>query len=105
MGIQDAFFFLFACTLIKGCLSFADGVGTVMTARFRLPAGRRSDVGESEAARDRSSLQVVCNVLLLDNTVQEFRANVSQRARTSSALCFGRFSPFGFSHKGLTCML
>ncbi|XP_026803560.2 tyrosine-protein phosphatase non-receptor type 4b isoform X2 [Pangasianodon hypophthalmus] len=46
-----------------------------MTARFRLPAGRSSDVGESEVARDRSSSQVVCNVLLLDNTVQEFRAN------------------------------
>ncbi|KAK3528373.1 hypothetical protein QTP86_034129 [Hemibagrus guttatus] len=46
-----------------------------MTARFRLPAGRSSDVGESEVARDRPSSQVLCNVLLLDNTVQEFRAN------------------------------
>lgn len=59
-----------------------DGVGTVMTARFRLPAGRSSDVGESEVARDRPSSQVVCNVLLLDNTAQEFRANVSKHTHT-----------------------
>lgn len=53
-----------------------------MTARFRLPAGRSSDVGESEVARDRPSSQVVCNVLLLDNTVQEFSANVSKNTFT-----------------------
>lgn len=64
-------------------MCFADGVGTVMTARFRLPAGRSSDVGESEVARDRPSAQVVCNVLLLDNTVQEFRANVSKHTPAS----------------------
>lgn len=60
-----------------------DGVGTVMTARFRLPAGRSSDVGESEVARDRQSAQGVCNILLLDNTVQAFRVNVS--AHTTAA--------------------
>ncbi|MCJ8747511.1 hypothetical protein PDJAM_G00154310 [Pangasius djambal] len=54
---------------------YDDGVGTVMTARFRLPAGRSSDLGESEVARDRPSSQVVCKILLLDNTAQEFRAN------------------------------
>lgn len=56
---------------------FADGVGTVMTARFRLPAGRTYDVGALEEARERQHAQVVCNVLLLDNTVQIFRVNVS----------------------------
>uniref|UniRef100_A0A673LZ33 protein-tyrosine-phosphatase n=1 Tax=Sinocyclocheilus rhinocerous TaxID=307959 RepID=A0A673LZ33_9TELE len=49
-----------------------------MTARFRLPAGRSYDVGALEEARERQHAQVVCNVLLLDNTVQTFRANQDQ---------------------------
>ncbi len=48
-----------------------------MTARFRLPAGRSYDVGALEEARERQHVQVVCNVLLLDNTIQTFRVNVS----------------------------
>ncbi|KAJ8388369.1 hypothetical protein AAFF_G00133950 [Aldrovandia affinis] len=50
-------------------------VWTVMTARFRLPAGRSYNVRASELARDRQHTQVVCNVLLLDNTVQAFKVN------------------------------
>uniref|UniRef100_A0A8B9QAG5 Tyrosine-protein phosphatase n=1 Tax=Apteryx owenii TaxID=8824 RepID=A0A8B9QAG5_APTOW len=46
-----------------------------MTARFRLPAGRTYNVRASELARDRQHTEVVCNVLLLDNTVQAFRVN------------------------------
>ncbi|XP_026872433.1 tyrosine-protein phosphatase non-receptor type 4b isoform X2 [Electrophorus electricus] len=46
-----------------------------MTARFRLSTGRSADVGETEAARDRPSSQLLCNILLLDNTVQAFRVN------------------------------
>uniref|UniRef100_A0A8C1E2X7 Tyrosine-protein phosphatase n=1 Tax=Cyprinus carpio carpio TaxID=630221 RepID=A0A8C1E2X7_CYPCA len=49
-----------------------------MTARFRLPAGRSYDVGALEEARERQHAQVVCNVLLLDNTVQTFRVNQDQ---------------------------
>lgn len=54
-----------------------DPVWTVMTARFRLPAGRTYNVRASELARDRQHTEVVCNILLLDNTVQAFRVNVS----------------------------
>uniref|UniRef100_A0A670K3G2 protein-tyrosine-phosphatase n=1 Tax=Podarcis muralis TaxID=64176 RepID=A0A670K3G2_PODMU len=46
-----------------------------MTARFRLPAGRTYNVRASELARDRQHTEVVCNILLLDNTVQAFRVN------------------------------
>ncbi|XP_016406930.1 tyrosine-protein phosphatase non-receptor type 4-like [Sinocyclocheilus rhinocerous] len=52
-----------------------------MTARFRLPAGRSYDVGALEEARERQHAQVVCNVLLLDNTVQTFRANKQDQGR------------------------
>uniref|UniRef100_A0A8C1THR3 protein-tyrosine-phosphatase n=1 Tax=Cyprinus carpio TaxID=7962 RepID=A0A8C1THR3_CYPCA len=52
-----------------------------MTARFRLPAGRSYDVGALEEARERQHAQVVCNVLLLDNTVQPFRANKQDQGR------------------------
>ncbi|CAJ0967429.1 unnamed protein product [Ranitomeya imitator] len=53
----------------------ADFVWTVMSARFRLPAGRTYNVRASEQARDRQSTEVVCNILLLDNSVQAFRVN------------------------------
>lgn len=56
---------------------FKDAVWTVMTGRFRLPAGRTYNVRASELARDRQHTEVVCNILLLDNTVQAFRLNVS----------------------------
>lgn len=46
-----------------------------MTARFRLPAGRSYNVRASELARDRQHTEVVCNVLLLDNTVQAFKVS------------------------------
>ncbi|KAK2904989.1 hypothetical protein Q8A67_006788 [Cirrhinus molitorella] len=46
-----------------------------MTARFRLPAGRSYNVRATELARDRQRTEVVCNVLLLDNTVQPFKIN------------------------------
>uniref|UniRef100_A0A8C8SLX4 Protein tyrosine phosphatase non-receptor type 4 n=1 Tax=Pelusios castaneus TaxID=367368 RepID=A0A8C8SLX4_9SAUR len=46
-----------------------------MTARFRLPAGRTYNVRASELARDRQHTEVVCNILLLDNTVQAFKVN------------------------------
>uniref|UniRef100_A0AAR2KED5 Protein-tyrosine-phosphatase n=1 Tax=Pygocentrus nattereri TaxID=42514 RepID=A0AAR2KED5_PYGNA len=46
-----------------------------MTARFRLPAGRSYNVRASELARDRQHTEVVCNIVLLDNTVQPFKVN------------------------------
>ncbi|XP_055457653.1 tyrosine-protein phosphatase non-receptor type 4 isoform X2 [Psammomys obesus] len=46
-----------------------------MTARFRLPAGRTYNVRASELARDRQHTEVVCHILLLDNTVQAFRVD------------------------------
>ncbi|XP_058616491.1 tyrosine-protein phosphatase non-receptor type 4b isoform X1 [Onychostoma macrolepis] len=52
-----------------------------MTARFRLPAGRSYDVGALEEARERQHVQVVCNVLLLDNTVQTFSVNKQDPGR------------------------
>lgn len=48
-----------------------------MSARFRLPAGRSYNVRATELERDRQHTQVVCNVLLLDNTVQAFKVSVS----------------------------
>ncbi|KAI4574905.1 hypothetical protein MJT46_004184, partial [Ovis ammon polii x Ovis aries] len=52
-----------------------DLVRTVMTSRFRLPAGRTYNVRASELARDRQHTEVVCNILLLDNTVQAFKVS------------------------------
>uniref|UniRef100_A0AC11CJN7 Protein tyrosine phosphatase non-receptor type 4 n=1 Tax=Ovis aries TaxID=9940 RepID=A0AC11CJN7_SHEEP len=46
-----------------------------MTSRFRLPAGRTYNVRASELARDRQHTEVVCNILLLDNTVQAFKVS------------------------------
>ncbi|CAF97207.1 unnamed protein product, partial [Tetraodon nigroviridis] len=46
-----------------------------MSARFRLPAGRSYNVRATELERDRQHTQVVCNVLLLDNTVQAFKVS------------------------------
>uniref|UniRef100_A0A8C2KYK0 Tyrosine-protein phosphatase n=1 Tax=Cyprinus carpio TaxID=7962 RepID=A0A8C2KYK0_CYPCA len=46
-----------------------------MTARFRLPAGRSYNVRTTELARDRQRTEVVCNIFLLDNTVQPFKVN------------------------------
>uniref|UniRef100_A0A8C3G9S7 Tyrosine-protein phosphatase n=1 Tax=Cyclopterus lumpus TaxID=8103 RepID=A0A8C3G9S7_CYCLU len=44
-----------------------------MSARFHLPAGRSYNVRATELERDRQHTQVVCNILLLDNTVQAFK--------------------------------
>lgn len=55
----------------------ADPGRSVMSARFRLPAGRSYNVRATELERDRQHTQVVCNVLLLDNTVQAFKVSVS----------------------------
>lgn len=55
----------------------ADPGKSVMSARFRLPAGRSYNVRATELERDRQHTQVVCNVLLLDNTVQAFKVSVS----------------------------
>lgn len=57
----------------------ADPGKSVMSARFRLPAGRSYNVRATELERDRQHTQVVCNVLLLDNTVQAFKVSVSTR--------------------------
>ncbi|ELK25711.1 Tyrosine-protein phosphatase non-receptor type 4 [Myotis davidii] len=50
-------------------------VWTVMTSRFRLPAGRTYNVRASELARDRQHTEVDCNIFLLDNTVQVFKVS------------------------------
>uniref|UniRef100_A0AAY4CNZ6 protein-tyrosine-phosphatase n=1 Tax=Denticeps clupeoides TaxID=299321 RepID=A0AAY4CNZ6_9TELE len=64
------------CGEVKVCkVCFLDFVWTVMTASFRLPAGRNYNVRASELARDGQHSEVVCNVLLLDNTVQAFKVN------------------------------
>lgn len=68
----------------------ADPVWTVMTARFRLPAGRTYNVRASELARDRQHTEVVCNILLLDNTVQAFRVNVSDGLIANQYLAYWR---------------
>ncbi|XP_015423269.1 PREDICTED: tyrosine-protein phosphatase non-receptor type 4 isoform X6 [Myotis davidii] len=59
---------------LDGC-SCADLVWTVMTSRFRLPAGRTYNVRASELARDRQHTEVDCNIFLLDNTVQVFKVS------------------------------
>uniref|UniRef100_A0A6Q2YQ05 Tyrosine-protein phosphatase n=1 Tax=Esox lucius TaxID=8010 RepID=A0A6Q2YQ05_ESOLU len=46
-----------------------------MTARSWLPTGSNHNVRTSELAQDRRHTEVVCTVLLLDNTVQVFRVN------------------------------
>lgn len=65
----------FLTTNGKTWLLYEDFVWTVMSARFRLPAGRTYNVRASEQARDRQSTEVVCSILLLDNTVQAFHVN------------------------------
>uniref|UniRef100_A0A8D1Q1V4 Tyrosine-protein phosphatase non-receptor type n=1 Tax=Sus scrofa TaxID=9823 RepID=A0A8D1Q1V4_PIG len=52
-----------------------------MTSRFRLPAGRTYNVRASELARDRQHTEVVCNILLLDNTVQAFKVNKQEQGQ------------------------
>ncbi|CAB1327990.1 unnamed protein product, partial [Coregonus sp. 'balchen'] len=54
---------------------YEDPVWTVMTSRSRLPAGSNHNVRASELAQDRQHTEVVCNVLLLDNTIQAFKVN------------------------------
>ncbi|XP_063790054.1 tyrosine-protein phosphatase non-receptor type 4 [Pseudophryne corroboree] len=61
---------------------------TVMSARFRLPAGRTYNVRASEQARDRQSTEVVCNILLLDNSVQAFRVNKHDHGQALLDLVF-----------------
>ncbi|XP_018620437.1 tyrosine-protein phosphatase non-receptor type 4-like isoform X1 [Scleropages formosus] len=46
-----------------------------MTARFRLPAGRSYNVRASELARDRQQAEVLCSILLLDNTLHTFKVD------------------------------
>ena len=58
-----------------------------MSARFRLPAGRSYNVRATELERDRQHTQVVCNVLLLDNTVQAFKVSVSTPLPAPSVRC------------------
>lgn len=75
------FLYLYLTSLICGFLLLfwhvADPGKSVMSARFRLPAGRSYNVRATELERDRQHTQVVCNVLLLDNTVQAFKVSVS----------------------------
>ncbi|XP_061774324.1 tyrosine-protein phosphatase non-receptor type 4 [Nerophis ophidion] len=52
-----------------------------MSARFRLPAGRSYNVRATELERDRHHTQVVCNILLLDNTVQAFKVSKSDHGQ------------------------
>ncbi|XP_019737954.1 tyrosine-protein phosphatase non-receptor type 4 [Hippocampus comes] len=52
-----------------------------MSARFRLPPGRSYNVRATELERDRHHTQVVCNVLLLDNTVQAFKVGKSDHGQ------------------------
>ncbi|XP_075037226.1 tyrosine-protein phosphatase non-receptor type 4 [Mixophyes fleayi] len=59
-----------------------------MSARFRLPAGRTYNVRASEQARDRQSTEVVCSILLLDNSVQAFRVNKHDHGQTLLDLVF-----------------
>nr|XP_054603034.1 tyrosine-protein phosphatase non-receptor type 4 isoform X2 [Nothobranchius furzeri] len=59
-----------------------------MSARFRLPAGRSYNVRATELERDRQHTQVVCNVLLLDNTVQAFKVNMMWSSLLHPVLTF-----------------
>uniref|UniRef100_A0A4W3HW26 Tyrosine-protein phosphatase n=1 Tax=Callorhinchus milii TaxID=7868 RepID=A0A4W3HW26_CALMI len=59
-----------------------------MTSRFRLPAGRTYNVRASELARDRQHTDVVCNVLLLDNTVQAFKVTKHDQGQVLLDLVF-----------------
>uniref|UniRef100_A0A8C0GLM4 Tyrosine-protein phosphatase n=1 Tax=Chelonoidis abingdonii TaxID=106734 RepID=A0A8C0GLM4_CHEAB len=59
-----------------------------MTARFRLPAGRTYNVRASELARDRQHTEVVCNILLLDNTVQDFRVHKNHQGQVLLDIVF-----------------
>ncbi|XP_048390229.1 tyrosine-protein phosphatase non-receptor type 4 isoform X1 [Stegostoma tigrinum] len=70
------------------CSPTLDPVWTVMTSRFRLPAGRTYNVRASELARDRQHTEVVCNVLLLDNTVQAFKVNKHDQGHVLLDLVF-----------------
>ena len=70
-------FIMCVSCLTSLCVCVPDPGWTVMTARFRLPAGRSYNVRASELARDRQHTEVLCNILLLDNTVQAFKVSVS----------------------------
>ncbi|XP_066089264.1 tyrosine-protein phosphatase non-receptor type 4 isoform X4 [Saccopteryx bilineata] len=59
-----------------------------MTSHFRLPAGRTYNVRASELARDRQHTEVVCNILLLDNTVQAFKVNKHDQGQVLLEIVF-----------------
>lgn len=85
MSLNDYYYHYYWPSLTDPCLLFCSAVVTepgrsVMSTRFRLPAGRSYNVRATELERDRPHTQVVCNVLLLDNTIQAFKVNVSTAA-------------------------
>ncbi|XP_029112602.1 tyrosine-protein phosphatase non-receptor type 4-like isoform X1 [Scleropages formosus] len=59
-----------------------------MTERFRLPAGRSYNVRVSDLARDRQHAEVVCNILLLDSSVQAFKVNKHDQGQVLLDLVF-----------------
>lgn len=59
-----------------------------MTSRFRLAAGRTYNVRASELARDRQHTEVVCNILLLDNSVQAFKVNKQEQGQVLLDIVF-----------------
>lgn len=101
------------------CLLIADPGRSVMSARFRLPAGRSYNVRATELERDRQHTQVVCNVLLLDNTVQAFKVSVStalshltslmlwmwkRRHRRRDMRCYGSYKSVKPEHTDMMCI-
>ncbi|XP_063067548.1 tyrosine-protein phosphatase non-receptor type 4-like isoform X2 [Engraulis encrasicolus] len=59
-----------------------------MSARFRLPAGRNYNVRASELARDGLHAELVCNLLLLDNSLQTFKVNKHDQGQVLLDLVF-----------------
>ena len=71
-------------------LGHEDLVWTVMTSRFWLPAWQKLPCEPSELAWYRQHTEVVCNILLLDNTVQAFKVKGTVKI-SSSTLVGGRW--------------
>ncbi|CAL1581314.1 unnamed protein product [Knipowitschia caucasica] len=59
-----------------------------MSARFRLPSAKSYNVRASELERERSHAHTVCNVLLLDNSVQAFKVSKSDLGQLLLDLVF-----------------
>jgi len=73
LTILSVFVCVCVCVRVRACV---EPGRSVMSARFRCPAGRSYNVRATELEREQHHAQVLCNVLLLDHSMQPFTVSV-----------------------------